>query len=175
MKPLILVLLAASLMAYPSFCMQASWANWVLSNWTPDWSYNASWTPQNPSNFNFHRVTFSSSSDPGYTTRTNHYMYVSNSNPNMAFVCGPESYLRSDFICERKPLYWNVASAGSLCQPDSITNAYRLPCTSTGATNCCYNNAGGDLYAFYTSATTQYPPGSWLFIFHVCFYFFILQ
>lgn len=130
MKSALLATILLACIAAPCLCMQSSWANWILPNWTPDWSYNSSWQPQNTSAFNFYRTNYTSSSAPGYTTRSNHYLYVSTaSSPyTYALACGPETYLRSDLLCERKPLYWNTVITGTVCQPDTVFNGVRYTC-----------------------------------------------
>ena len=161
MKTMIYGLLLLTLIVSPSLSMTASWANWILPNWTPDWSYNISWTAVNPATFGFYRKTFTSPTAPGYTYRYNHYMFISSSNPAMSFACGPESYLRSDYLCERNPLYWDVAAVGALCQPDYISYNFISACMRSGSLNCCYKTNTGDLYSFNTvGPTIQYPPGS---------------
>lgn len=159
MRKIVLVVVLLAFLASPCFTMSMSWDNWVLSNWTPDWSYNGGWVKPNPAAFGFSRQTFSGPSDPQYIVRYAHYKFNSVQNPGLSFLCGPETYLNSSMMCSRNPLYWNVAAVGGFCQPDTLVYGSRNTCESSGSNNCCYKTVGGDLVSIARLATV-YPPGS---------------
>lgn len=161
MRKLILALLLLAFLASPCVAQMAmTWDNWVLPNWTPSWSYNTSWTPQNASTFGYTKYTFASNTVPEYVVRRLHYTYTSIQTPGMIVICGPETYLSSNNVCSRNPRYWNPAVAGAYCHPDYLMNYYRISCESTNpGAACCFRSNSVDLLN-YDRVATVYPPGS---------------
>ena len=144
MRTILLAIVLIAFVATPCYTMSQAWDNWVLPNWTPDWAYNGGFVPPNTSSFGFARQVIGVS-DPQFIVRYAHYTWVSTQIPGTSFVCGPETYLNSSYLCTRHPLYWNVAVVGPSCKPDTWINGRRTACEASGANNCCYKSVGGDL------------------------------
>lgn len=162
MRKIALILVLLALFACPSFSQTTmNWDSWLSVNWTPSWTYDASWTAPDPASFGFTRASFGSNYDTLYQLRYMHYYYTSNNNPGLALACGPETYLTPSLLCARKPLYWNIAvSGGSTCVPDTFFNGARISCESTNpGAACCYRSNAVDLLNI-DRLSKLYPPGS---------------